>query len=123
VDFLDLYPCFKVLLRRITRALLTCWNSGLDPHKNFKEKFIRFLRFNTISAHAEAVLHTGTERLNEVRAIQNDIAAYEHDFSNTRCAIVPRIRLLGLRYRTVSPGKQKFIYGAIKQAQEPKILN
>ena len=128
VSFLDIHPLTfqEYLLALGQRPLLNLLKSGDWPMiKNFKDKFIQFLRqYYFIGGMPAAVLSFSKENdFKEVRAIQKEIlSAYEQDFSkHAPNEIVPRIRLLWNSIPAqLAKENRKFIYGAVKPGSRSK---
>ena len=128
VEFLELYPLnFAEFLLAINQQPLL---SLIESHdwsliRNFKEKYIGFLRqYYFIGGMPETVLSFRSKNnFKEVRTIQKRLLlAYEQDFSKHAPAeIVPRIRMLwnSLPAQLARENK-KFIYGAVKPGSRAK---
>ena len=128
VEFLELYPLsyFEFLSALGEQPLLDLLNNKDWPLiKNFKEKYIHYLRqYYFIGGMPEAVLSFKNHNdFLEVRAIQKQIlSAYEQDFSkHAPYSIVPRIRML---WNTIpaqlAKENKKFIYKVIKPGARAK---
>ncbi len=128
VEFLELYPLsyFEFLSALGEQPLLDLLNNKDWPLiKNFKEKYIHYLRqYYFIGGMPEAVLSFKNHNdFLEVRAIQKQIlSAYEQDFSKQApYSIVPRIRML---WNTIpaqlAKENKKFIYKVIKPGARAK---
>ncbi len=128
VEFLELYPLsyFEFLSALGEQPLLDLLNNKDWPLiKNFKEKYIHYLRqYYFIGGMPEAVLSFKNHNdFLEVRAIQKQIlSAYEQDFSKQApYSTVPRIRML---WNTIpaqlAKENKKFIYKVIKPGARAK---
>ena len=128
VEFLDLYPLsFKEFLMALDQQPLTDLLVKQDwiLIKNFKGRFIQFLRFYYyIGGMPEAVLSYREQNdFKEVRDIQKRILmAYEQDFSkHAPVGIIPRIRMLWNSIPAqLAKENKKFIYGAVKPGSRAK---
>jgi uncharacterized protein len=128
VEFLHLYPLDygEFLLAWNQRPLLDLLKSGdWALIKNFKERFIQFLRqYYYIGGMPAAVnAFIGRKDFREVRDIQKGILlAYEHDFSkHAPHEIVPRLRMLWNSIPSqLAKDNKKFIYGAVKPGSRAK---
>ncbi len=128
VEFLELYPLsyFEFLSALGEQSLLELLNNkDWSLIKNFKEKYIHYLRqYYFIGGMPEAVLSFKNHNdFQEVRAIQKQIlSAYEQDFSkHAPYSIVPRIRMLwNVIPAQLAKENKKFIYKVVKQGARAK---
>ena len=128
VKFLELYPLsFTEFLIAIGQKNLVSLleNKSWDLIKNFKQKFILFLKqYYYIGGMPEAVnAFSLNNNFNEVREIQKAILqTYEQDFSkHAPIEIVPRIRMVWNSIPAqLAKENRKFIYGLIKEGARAK---